>query len=95
MKINTSIESYNIKALSEIGASVIALNQQCQLLEALGQFVKVKLASAATEFDSINYERTQEAVDSYIKKSTVAQAELAELADSVKAFQEKISHIWS
>ncbi len=95
MKIQTSIESYNIKALSEIGATVTDINNRCAQLEALGQFIQLKLKAASADFDSINYERTQAAIDSYVKKLIVAQTELTELADSVKAFQEKIAHLWS
>ena len=95
MKINTSIESYNIKALSEIDATVTDINNRCSQLEAIGQFIQTKLAAVSSEFDNVNYERAQAAINSYIKKLAVAQTELTELSNSVKAFKEKIAHIWS
>ena len=95
MKINTSIEAYDVRSLSEIGSTVTEINNQCALLEGLGAFMKAKLAGASDEFNNINYQRTQAAIDSYIKKMSAAQTELTELASSVKAFEEKIRAILS
>lgn len=96
MKLKSSMESYNIKSISEIEQTVVDVNNRCAQLEELGAFIKAKLASASQEFDSINYVRTEAAIDSYMKKLIVAQTELTELADSVKAFvEQKIKPLWS
>ena len=68
MRINMSMERYDIQALDEIYKIADDLNKKSQILETLGVVIKQKLIASSDEFTTINYSRIEEASNSYLKK---------------------------
>lgn len=94
MRINMSLNSYDIDALDEIFSISNDLNNKSEVLEILGLNMQKRLNMASDEFTTVNYERVKEAIDSYILKMRIMREELTELSQSCKDFAEKIASIW-
>ena len=95
MRINLNIERYDIKSLSDIYSTAEELRGQCRDLRSFGELMTRKAKDAHEYFDTINYERMKEALESFLKKMESAQEEFDELLRSCRQFAEKISELWS
>lgn len=95
MKINMSLERYDIDALDEIYTTAADLHQKSELLETLGTSMRAKLNASADEFSTTNYTRVQEATEDYLHKMKLMKEGLTELSESCRELAEKIAAIWS
>ena len=95
MKINMSMERYDIKSLDDIYKASVTFKDKCEELEYLGFVMKQRLDRANEEFETINYQRVEQAIVSYLKKMKNMREEVTELANSCHEFAEKIADIWS
>lgn len=95
MKLNQSIESYDIKSLQGIEEGVKKMKNHCEQLCQLGELLKNKIQKAKDGgFQDINMDRAEELINEYLKKMKNAESEYLELSNSVNEFVEKIHHIW-
>ncbi len=96
MKLNEHIDSYDVKSLSDVEQAVIKLKGHCENMELLGSALKNNIAVARENgFESVNCDKAEEIVNEYCKRLNGAKEEFSELAESVKAFTEKINNIWN
>lgn len=95
MKINMSLERYDIDSLEEVYNASERLRNKSEELEKLGEIMKFRLAASEDEFETINYVRVKEAIDDYLLKMKLMREELTELSKSCHDFAEKIAEIWS
>ena len=95
MRINMSLERYDVKALDEIYHTVDKLNNQSEILESMGIFLKNRLVQSSEEFASINYVRIYEAAVDFLEKMKLMREELTELCKSCRDLAEKIAEIWA
>lgn len=95
MKINMSLDKYDIDGLDEIYNTADDLYKRSELLESLGIAMSEKIIISAEEFSSSNYGRVKEATDDYLKKMKIMREELIELCKSCRELAEKIAEIWS
>lgn len=94
MKLNLNIDGYNLQMpLDELYRIIVEYQQQCQRLEGCGQFIKHKVIQANAEFTSENYNRTQEAIDDFLKRLGLMREELSELLQSCKQLMDKLEDI--
>lgn len=95
MRINMSIDRYDILALNEIYQITDKLNRKSSILEELGIVIQNKMKACADEFTSINYTRVQIASADYCKKMRLMRTKLEELSKSCHDLAEKIADIWA
>lgn len=95
MKINMSMDRYDIGSLEEVYSISNSLKEDAGVLEILGKTLKSRLVTAEEEFSTINYNRVKEATEDYLQKMRMMKEELTELSQSCKQFAEKIHLIWS
>ncbi len=95
MKINMTLERYDVKSLDEVYETTKRLRKRCGTLKAVAEFLKSKLASANEEFDSSNYVRVNEASEDFVKKMNLMEQELLELGESCYQLAEKLNELWS
>jgi molybdopterin-guanine dinucleotide biosynthesis protein len=89
-----SLESYDIKSLSEVHEKVNIIKNKCVLLEGYGYELKKMVEISSEEFNTINYVRIENATDDFIKKLRLSIEDLDILVKSCEAFIEKILEIW-
>lgn len=95
MKINMSLDRYDINGLDEVYNTADDLYRKSGILESLGIVMNEKIILSAEEFSSSNYGRVKEATDDYLKKMKIMREELIELSKSCRELAEKIAEIWS
>ena len=94
MKLSMNIDRYDIKALDQIVQTMGDFKNKITILEQLGVMMNRELDIAGADFDSVNYFRAKEVIDSFIKKMREMDLEITELSESAIAFTEKIQRIW-
>ena len=94
MKLNLSIQSYDVKNLEAIRQSVASERDSCRRLEQSAEIIRSNIAGFEREFSSVNMDRAKEIVDKYIRVLSDAQAEIAELLGSADEFMAKLRHVW-
>lgn len=95
MRINTRIEHYDVQSLEDIMSTVEQIREQCRALVGCGEYLTRKTADAHEQFDTVNYNRTKEALERFLKKMEAVRAEMDELLVSCRQFTEKIERDWA
>lgn len=94
MRLNLNLEEYNIQMdISELSRSFQEYQRQCYVLESLGKMIKQKMNQAKDQFTTSNYEQSEKAVNSYLRKLSVMRQELDELLQSCNQLAEKMEYI--
>ena len=94
MKLNKSMERYNVKSMGQIETATVEMTKQLTHLEELSQLMNRKMNEANQEFDTDNFTRAKESIIRFINRLHNMELEIDELAKSVKEFTEKIRRIW-
>lgn len=94
MKLNLSIQSYDIKNMEAIRQSVMFERNSCRRLEQSAEIIRSNILGFEREFASENMERAKEIVEKYIRILNEAQMEIDELLESADEFMAKIRHVW-
>lgn len=94
MRLNNSIEEYDVKSLSQITNSVNEILAKCKKLDNGANSLSHNISMAQMGFDNENMTRGKELINKYIQKLESAERELKELVDSVNDFSEKLKKAW-
>lgn len=95
MKISLDYDGYDIKSLSEIFSGVTALQKKCKILLECEEDIRAQIDQAKIDFDTANYDKAYEAIDSFKTRITNFSDELDELAKSVNDYAEDKERRWS
>lgn len=88
-------EVCNVKSLSEIVSAAINLKKNCEMLLEYEEDIRGSINQAQQYFDTSNYEKVYETINSFKSKVLGFENELNELVDSVKEYvDDKVSR-WS
>ncbi len=94
MQLNLNLEEYNIQMdIRELYRSFQEYQRQCYVLESLGEMIKQKIIQAKDQFTTANYDRSVNAVNSYLRKLSAMRQELDELMRSCNQLAEKMEYI--
>lgn len=94
MKLNATIEEYDIKNLDALIASVGDILGMCRQLRSGAEALSHNIGMAEQGFQNENMQRAQEIIKKYIARLTDADRELRELITSVNEYAEKLRHAW-
>ena len=94
MRLNSNIEEYDVKSLSQITNSVNEILSKCKKLDNGANSLSHNISMAQMGFDNENMTRGKELINKYIQKLESAERELKELVDSVNDFSEKLKKAW-
>lgn len=94
MKLKRNIDRYDIKAMSEIEATMVHFHRRLTALEESSNNMTYKMNEVNQEFDTENFKRARESITRFILKLQNMELEIDELAKSVNEFTEKIRRIW-
>lgn len=94
MKINSTIERYDVKDLNNISASVININKKLEYLNRCADTLLHNIAIVEQSFNSHNMVRAKEEIRVYKTKFEQANIEMNELLKSVDDFVQKLNHAW-
>ena len=87
MKINSTIERYDVKDLNNISVSVININKKLEYLNRCADTLLHNIAIVEQSFNSPNMVRAKEEIRVY-------KIEMNELLKSVDDFVQKLNHAW-
>lgn len=94
MKINSTIERYDVKDLNNISALVININKKLEYLNRCADTLLHNIAIVEQSFNSPNMVRAKEEIRVYKTKFEQANIEMNELLKSVDDFVQKLNHAW-
>ena len=93
MKVNLSIDSYNIDA-PVVLEEVLKIKHITETLGELGAFMLRVTLMVGEDFDSKNYFRIKESLEKFLFETKKFDDEIQELVTSVKQLLEKLEEIW-
>lgn len=88
-------EVCSVKSLSEIISSAINLKKNCEMLLEYEDAIRGSINQAQQDFDTSNYEKVYETINSFKSKVIDFENELNELVDSVKEYANDKEFRWS
>lgn len=94
MKINGSIEEYDVRNLQEIYSTAESVYKKCVWLNRGATMMEHNITVAERGFTSENMARAKEVIKKYIRMLEDAGVELKELSDSANEFAEKLRNTW-
>lgn len=94
MRINDTIEEYDVRNLEAIYAAVEEVLKKCTGLGQSAGIMEHNISVAEKDFTSENMTRAKEIIKKYIQRLSEASAELKELSDSAVDFAEKLRKAW-
>ncbi len=94
MKINLDYDGYDIKSLSEIHSGAATLQKRCEILLECEEDMRAQIDQAKIDFDTANYDKVYEVMNSFKKKVAEFSEDLKDLIESVEAYREDIERRW-
>ncbi len=95
MKINTEIDSYDVKSLEALKGYTARIVDEISAMNEASDAMQKHIVAIAGEFTSINYDRISGVYDDLKAKLASAGEEMSDFKRSIDEFIEKLERIWS
>lgn len=97
MRINvTDVNGgYKVLDIDEIESGAKEISHQVDELIEYGLIMKSRIVNIRDDFDTINFDRTESCIETYLIRAQTFQAELTELIQSVEKYRADKENRWS
>lgn len=97
MRINPTDSNggYNVANLDGISSGASDIAVKCNSLIECGNDMKSQVETANQDFDTVNYDRVYEHLNSYLQNANDFFEEISELVNSVKEYEDDKLRRWS